>query len=151
MCVLQCLVGCQLKTFCNRNHIEIIEAAVNDHRAIGLVETIIKPIKNRLASIKEEKSAKTSFNLKHAVKINFHQLRNCKKRTTKNLPFEEHFGRKPNSPLRVISTNPQLSNLSYENIINHYLDEDTVTPENILPDAKWINGFRSDIKELRWV
>ena len=41
---------------------------------------------------------------------------------------------------------PKLSNLSCENIVNHYLDEDTVTPEEILPDEKWINGYRSDIE-----
>ena len=26
------------------------------------------------------------------------------------------------------------------------IDEDTVTPEKILPDEKWINGYRSDIE-----
>ena len=30
--------------------------------------------------------------------------------------------------------------------MNHYLDEDTVMPEEILPDEKWINGYRSDIE-----
>ena len=38
---------------------------------------------------------------------------------------------------------PKLSNLSYENIVNHYLDEDTVMLKEILPDEKWINGYRS--------
>ena len=39
-----------------------------------------------------------------------------------------------------------MSNLSYENIVNHYLDEDTVTPEAILRDDKWVNGNRSHIE-----
>ena len=39
-----------------------------------------------------------------------------------------------------------MSNLSTENIVNHYLDEDTVKPEAILPDDKWVNGYRSDIE-----
>ena len=30
--------------------------------------------------------------------------------------------------------------------MNHYLDEDTVTPEEFLPDEKWINGYKSDIE-----
>ena len=30
--------------------------------------------------------------------------------------------------------------------MNHYLDEDTVTPEEMLPDEKWINGHRSAIE-----
>ena len=33
----KCLVGNQLKTFCNKNNIDIIEAPVNNHRAFGLV------------------------------------------------------------------------------------------------------------------
>ena len=53
----KCLVGHQVETFCNRDNIEIIEAPVNDHRAVGLVERLIQAIRNRLACIKEEKSA----------------------------------------------------------------------------------------------
>ena len=73
-------------------------------------------------------------------------MRICRQRTTKTSPFEAHFGRKPNTPLSVIATKPNLLNLSYKSIINHYLDEDTVLPEEILPDDKWINGYRSDIE-----
>ena len=39
------LVGHQVKTFCKKNNIEIIEAPVNDHRAIELVERLIQTIK----------------------------------------------------------------------------------------------------------
>ena len=53
----KCFVGNQVKTFSNKNNIDIIEAPVNDHRAIGLVERFIQTIKNRLAYIKEEKSS----------------------------------------------------------------------------------------------
>ena len=142
----KCLIGRQVKTFCNKNNIEIIEAPVNDHRAIGLMERLIQTIKNRLACIKEEKLSTHAFYVKHALKIIIHQLLLCKQRTTKTSPFEAHFGRKPNTPLSVIATKPNLLNLSYKSIINHYLDEDTVIPEEILPDDKWINGYRSDIE-----
>ena len=142
----KCLVGNQVKTFCNKNNIVIIEAPVNNHRAIGLVERLIQTIKNRLASIKEEKLSIKAFHVKHALKIIIHQLRICKQRTTKISPFEAHFRRKPNTPLSVISTKPKLSNLTYENIVNHYLDEDTVMPEEILPDDKWVNGYHSHIE-----
>ena len=141
----KCLVGNQVKTFCNKNNINIIEAPVNDHCAIGLVERPIQTIKNRLACIKEEKSSANAFHLKHALKIIKHQMRICKQRTTKISLFEADFGRKPNTPLSVISTTPKLSNLTYENIVNYYLDEDTVMPEELLPDDKWVNGYRSDI------
>ena len=30
--------------------------------------------------------------------------------------------------------------------MNHYLDEDTVTPEETLPNERWINGYRNDIE-----
>ena len=143
---VKCLVGNQVKTFCNKKNIDIIEAPVNDHRAIGLVERLNQTIKNRLACIKKEKSSTNAFHVKHALKIIIHQLRICKQRTTKISPFEAHFGRKPNTPLSVISTKPKLSNLTYENIINYYLDEETVMPEEILPDVKWVNGYRSDIE-----
>ena len=42
----KCLFGNQVKTFCSKNNIDIIEAPVNDHRAIGLVERLIQTIKN---------------------------------------------------------------------------------------------------------
>ena len=73
-------------------------------------------------------------------------MRIFKQKTIKISPFEAHFRRKPNTPLSLIATKPTLSNLSYENIVNHYLDEDTVTPEAILPDDKWVNGHRSNIE-----
>ena len=57
----KCLVGNQVKTLCNKNNINIIEAPVNDHRAIGLVERLTQTIKNRLACIKEEKLPNATF------------------------------------------------------------------------------------------
>ena len=75
----KCLVWSQIKTFCNRNNIEIIEATVNDHRAIGLVE--IRTINDRLACIKERKLANHSLHVKHAIEIIIHQLRICKQKT----------------------------------------------------------------------
>ena len=138
------LVGNQVKTR-NKNNIEIFEALVNDHRAFGLVERLIQAIKNRLACITEGKLANNAFFVKHAIQIPFHQLQECKQKTTKISPSKAHFGRKNNTSLSVISTKLKLSNLSYENK-NHYLDEDTVIPEEILPNEKWLNGYRSDIE-----
>ena len=101
----KCLIGNQIKTFCNKNSIEIIETPVNNHRAIGLVERLIQTIKNRLSWIKEEKSVKNAFHRKHATKIIIHQLQICKKKTLKISPFEAHFDRRPNTPLSVIYCN----------------------------------------------
>ena len=134
------MVGNQVKNFCNQNDIEIIEAPVNDHCPIGLVERLIQTIKSTLACIKDEKSANNAFHVNYALKIIIHQLRICKQKTTNISLFDAHFGLKPNTPLSASSTKPKLSNLSNENIVNHYLDEDTVTPEAILPDNEWLNG-----------
>ena len=46
----------------------------------------------------------------------------------------------------MISTTPKLSNLTYKNIVSYYLVEDTVVPEEILRDDKWVNEYRSDIE-----
>ena len=45
----RCQTGQQIKAFCSRNNIQLIEAPIHDHRAIGLVERLIQRIKNRLA------------------------------------------------------------------------------------------------------
>ena len=96
--------------------------------------------------MKKEKSASNIFLVRHALKIIIHQLRICKQKTTKISPFEAHFDRKPNTLPSVIATKPKLSNLTFENIVNHYLDEDAATPEPILPDDKCVNGYRSDME-----
>ena len=108
----KCLDGNQVKNFCNKTNIENIEAPVNDHCATGLVKGLIQRIKSRLECIKEEKSANNAFHVKYALKIIIHQLRICKQKTIRISPFEAHFGRKPNTPLSVISTKHKLSNLS---------------------------------------
>ena len=99
---------------------------------------------------KKEKSVNNTFHVRHALKIIIDQLRIWKQKTTNISPFEAHCGRKPNTPLSVIATKPKLSNLCYENIVNHFLDEDTVATEAFLPDDKWVNGYRCDIEgEIR--
>ena len=70
----KCLIGNQVKTFCNKNNIRIIEAPVNDHRAMGFVERLFQTIKNKLACIKEEKSASNTFHVRHALTKIIHQL-----------------------------------------------------------------------------
>ena len=126
-----------------KNNITLIPAPANDHRAIGLVERLIGTIKQRSACIKEANKELNSFTIKAALKSIIYQLRICKHKTNKLLPFESHFGRKANTPLSNISTQPKSSNLSYEKILNHYLDEETVTPNELLPEDHWGNS-RSD-------
>ena len=69
----------------------------------------------------------------------------CNQKTTNVTPSQAHFGRKPKTRLSNISTMPKSSNLSYENILNHYLDADTVPMEDYLDDNGWVTGERIDI------
>ena len=140
----RCLIGYKVKNFCKQNNINIITAPANDHRAIGLVERLIQTIKRRLGCMKLD-TRNNTFTIKEASRSIVYQLRICKQKTTNVTPFQAHFGRKPNTPLSNISTTPKSSNLSYENILHHYLDADTVPVEDYLDENGWVTGDRSDI------
>ena len=140
----RCLIGYKVKSFCKHHNINIITVPANDHRAIGLVKLLIQIIKRRLSCMKLD-SRNNTFTIKEAIKSIVYQLRICKQKTTNVTPFQAHFGRKSNTPLSNISTVPKSSNLSYENILYHYLDADTVPVEDYLDDNGWLTGDRSDI------
>ena len=140
----RCLIGYKIRNFCKQHNINIITAPANDQRAIGLVERLIQTIKGRLSCMKLDNRSNT-FTIKEAIKSTVYQLSICKQKTTNVTPFQEHFGRKPNTPLSNISTKPKSSNLSYENILHHYLDADTIPVEDYLDDDGLVTGDRSDI------
>ena len=136
------MVGKQVTNYCNENNINIIDAPVGDHRAIGLVERMIQTIKRRLSCMKAEN--KDTFSTSKAIKQIISALRLTRQKTTQIRPFEAHFGRPANTPLLNISTTPSSLNLTYEKIINHYLDADTVPADEFLDAAEWVNPNRSD-------
>ena len=107
----RCQTGQQIKAFCSQKNIQSIEAPIHDHRAIGLIERLIQTIKNRLACIKT--ATPDQFNVKASINSINYQLRICLQKTINVSPFEEHFGRKPNTPLSNISTKPNVSSLPY--------------------------------------
>ena len=127
-----CLVGKQVTNYCNENNINILDAPVGDHRAIGLVERLIQTIKRQLSCMKTEN--KDSFSTSKAIKQIISDLRVTRQKTTQITPFEAHFGRLVNTPLRNISTCPSSLNLTYERTIIH------------LDDAGWVNPERSDLE-----
>ena len=45
---VRCQTGQRIKAFCNQNNIQLIEAPIHDHRAIGLVERLTQTIKQVL-------------------------------------------------------------------------------------------------------
>ena len=139
-----CLVGYKVKSFCKQHNININTAPANDHRALGLVEHLIQTIKRRLSCIKLD-SRNNKFKIEEALKSIVYQLQISKQKTTNVTPFQAHFGRKPNTPLSNISTIPKSSDLSYENILHHYLDADTVPVEDYLDENRCMTGDRSDL------
>ena len=140
----RCQTGHRIKTFCNQNNIQLIEAPIHDHRAISLVERLIQTIKNRLACIKT--AAQNQFNMKASINSIIYQLRICRQKTMGISPFEAHFGRKANTPLSNITTNPDSKSLTYKNILNKYLDLETVRWDQLITDENWNNDERSDIE-----
>ena len=138
----RCQTGQQIKAFCSQNNIQLIEAPIHDHRAIGLVERLIQTIKNRLACIKT--AARNQFNVKASINSIIYQLRICRQKTINVSPFEAHFGRKANTPLSKISTKPDLSSLIYKNILEKHLGLETVRWEDLISEENWDNEEKSD-------
>ena len=128
----RCQTGQRIKIFYNQNNIQLIEAPIHDHRAIGLVERLIQTIKNRLACIKT--AARNQLNLKASISSLIYQLGICRLKTIIISPFEAHFGRKANYPLGNISTETDPSSLTYERILNKYLDMETVRWEELISE-----------------
>ena len=140
----RCQTGQQIKTFCSQNNIQLIEAPIHDHRAIGLVERLIQTIKNRLACIKT--AARYHFNVKASINSIIYQLRICRQKTINISPFEALFGRKADTPLINVTTKPDPKSLTYKNILYKYLDLETVRWEELISDENWDNEGRSDTK-----
>ena len=105
---------------------------------------MIQTIKRRLSCMKAEN--KDTFSTSKAIKQIISALRLTGQKTTQIAPFEAHFGRPANIPLRNISTTPSSLNLTYEKFIDHYLDADTVSADEFLDAAEWVNPNRSDIE-----
>ena len=76
-----CLVGKQVTNYSNGNNIDILDALVGDHRAIGLVERMIQTIKRRLSCMKAEN--KDTIVASKAIKQIISDLRITKQKTTK--------------------------------------------------------------------
>ena len=138
----RCHTGQQIKAFCNQNNIQLNDASIHDHRAIGLVEKLSQTIKNRLACFKT--AARNQFNLKTSINSIIYQLRICRQKTINISPFEAHFGKKANTSLVNISTEPDPSSLTYKRILNKYLDMETVRWEELISKENWDLGARSD-------
>ena len=132
--------------FCKTDSIKLIFAPVDDHRARGMVERLIRTLKSRLAIIKIDKNNKP-YKLASDVAELIKTLRITPNATTKVTPFEAHFGRRPNTSLTNFSTSPKLSNLSWENIKLSCLDEKVLTKPALTPEAMW-DWEKNSVDEL---
>ena len=105
---------------------------------------MIQIIKRRLYCMKAEN--KETFATSTAIEQIISDLHLTKQKTTKITPFEAHFGRPANTPLKNISTVPSSPNLTYEKNIVHYLDADTVPADDFLDELGRVNPDRSDLE-----
>ena len=88
--------------------------------------------------------AQNQFNGKASINSIIYQLRICRQKTINISPFEAHFGRKANTPLSNKTTKPDPKSLIYKNILNKYLDLETVQWDELIADENWNNDVRSD-------
>ena len=93
--------------------------------------------------VKKEAQRETNFfTIKAALKTKLYQLRICKYKTTGISHIESHIGGHANNPLINISKTSKNSDLRNDKILNQYLDEVTVTP-NELHEEHW-GAYHSD-------
>ena len=138
------MTGKKSKEFCIDNNIEPKYAPANDHRAIRLVERLIQTIKRQLSCMKAQLNKK--FNLELSIHAIIQRLRISKHKTTKNSPFEAHFGKRCNAPNSNITIKSNKKNLNYNKIIKYYLGEDTIPGRSYLTDEQWTDtGMSSDV------
>ena len=84
----------EVQEFCQEQNINVIFSPVGGHRATGLVERLIRTIKERLLVMAQE-NPKPSLEIA-LLKI-IKRLRTVTKQSLNCSPFEAHFGRSPNT------------------------------------------------------
>ena len=96
--------------FCHEHNMKVIFSPVGDHRATGLVERLIRAIKERLLVIAQDhpKPSLESASLK---------IIKCQRAVTKQSlncsPFEAHFGRSLNTIWHNLVKSPSSNNLDW--------------------------------------
>ena len=79
------------------------------------------------------------FSIEKSIKSIAYPLGICKRKKTNVTLFQAHFGQKPNTPLSNISIIPNSTILTIEQILNHYLDADTVPVEDFWDNNSWVS------------
>ena len=103
-----------VRTFCHKEGIEILNSPVNDHRATGCVERTSGSLKNSILKYeREEKSEPLERMLERALGAS----RFAKDAKLNLKPFEAHHGREAYTVLRNLTKKPSLGNLNCENVM----------------------------------
>ena len=98
----------------------LLFSPVDDHRATGQVERIIRVLNERLTCKKNNETHK--FNLKHDCAEITAALRLVRNRNTGIVQFEMHFGRPPNTVLRNIASKATPENLGYLKVLDYLIE-----------------------------
>ena len=129
--------------YCKSNNVKLIFAPVDDHRAMGMVERLMRTLKSRLAIMKIVKSNQP-YKLASDVAELIKTLRITPNASTKVTPFEAHYGRKANTPLSNLSTSPKSSNISWENTKLSCLDEKVLSKPALSAETMWNREVNSE-------
>ena len=129
--------------YCKTNNVKLIFAPVDDHRAMDMVERLIRTLKSRLAIMKIVKSNQP-YKLASDVAELIKTLRITPNASTKVTPFEAHYGRKANTPLSNLSTSPKSSNLSWENTKLSCLNGKVLSKPALSAETMWNREVNSE-------
>ena len=100
----------EVREFCHEHNIKVIFSPVGDHRATGLVERLIRTIKERLLVMAQERPKPS---LESALLKIIKCLRTVTQQSLNCSPFEAHFGRSPNTIWHNLVKSPSSNNLAW--------------------------------------
>ena len=98
------------REFCLEHNIKVIFSPVGDHRATGLVERLIRTIKERLLVMRQEHPKPS---LESALLKIIKCLRTVKQQSLNCSPIVAHFGRSPNTIWHNLVKSPSSNNLDW--------------------------------------
>ena len=116
------------------NNIKLKLAPAGDHIATGMAERLILTIKRKLGVMTKD-PLWSSDDISTIVANIIQNTRLIPNRKTKIAPFEANFGRKPNTALSDIVTNPSKKNLSHRKIKNFASDRSLLKQPVLTPAA----------------
>ena len=99
-----------VREICQEHNINVIFSQVGDHRATGLVERLIRTIKERLLVMAQEYPKPS---LESALLKIIKCLRTVTQQSLNCSPFEAHFGRSPNAIWHNLVKSPSSNNLDW--------------------------------------